>query len=726
MGSRHSPTYAASTVYQNKGSLMVNIPALQNVLLSMASDLRFQLDNRDALSILQFIEKYTKSVPYEDDSAFESWADFLFMDNNTPEVLAQLYHDPNHTDGTLQPHQAFLLAMLTMMEVPQTLFNYYPYAHRNLYYRDLLGLEERSAQASKVAVAVNLSKGVEELRVVKGTRLSAGQDEFGHKLEFSLDDDIFANQSHWSHCYWCYPREEGGAYTSRVFDDKQEWPKNGVRLFDNAVERTRVLTGRVVSSEAFVNEDKEAMTLMFTFSRPVEVSTLRAEISGKDGWVSLTIETLGTSDSLVCRLSSGEEAASGEDVDMPYSVPVVRLSREDGKSLDEVQSLSVDGHPVSAFSQSILTPFGVSDYEHPITDMQIYIGVDTMKVGQTLSLFWHLNSPQMLSTTWEYLSAKGQWESLESDLIDRTKGLSSQGEWSVVLPETSSDETTVMPSGAYWVRARITPIASISDTHVYPWLSGLIVNAMSATLVEAEKVADSFFAEPLAPNTISKPVQLTEGVKGFTQPWISWQGRVKESSLAFFTRIQRQLSHRQRALTWPDMVTLLKTEFPNVLEALTPSEARLTRVPAFKEQALIVLPRAGEQDNDDPLRPMFNAEKLAYMTRYLQALASQWQTPQVVNATYRNVFVSYDVTFKQEVNINYADKQLKKAISDHYMPWASGQSELSVGNTLDYYDLVAHIQRHPFVKHVHNLFLNGSEQSIQGDEDEVLIIQWAE
>ncbi|MGL5698168.1 MAG: hypothetical protein ACRCYL_02530, partial [Kluyvera sp.] len=92
----------------------------------------FLLDNRTAENILQNIYEYTALIPF--DSQGHTWADFFFMADRSPQVLADLLEQDGENDVELLSQQAFLLAFLQLLKTPRMLLNSFPAQHRNLYY----------------------------------------------------------------------------------------------------------------------------------------------------------------------------------------------------------------------------------------------------------------------------------------------------------------------------------------------------------------------------------------------------------------------------------------------------------------------------------------------------------------------------------------------------------------------------------------------------------------
>ncbi|MGF6903057.1 hypothetical protein [Paraburkholderia sp. GAS348] len=395
----------------------------------------------------------------------------------------------------------------------------------------------------------------------------------------------------------------------------------------------------------------------------------------------------------------------------------------------QMKALSVN-YTVTAqaddFVQYLLTPFGYASEIDPgdVSQSQLYLGLSGGKAGDTLSLFWQLESPQTLKINWQYLNQDNQWGSLNDTVVDGTRGLLGSGLWSALLPDDASADVAQMPAGRYWVRALINPPDSGGDTCAYPWFRGITVNSMTATLDAPETLDPGHFLQPLPAGTIARPVAPIPGIEGVEQPWPSIGGQPAETPIQFFQRVAQRLLHRERALTWQDMASLLKTRYANVFGVAIPPVDRITQLPAPTAQTLLVIPVNAKKDNQDRLRPKFSQAHLNDMATYLQTLASSWISIVLVNPTYRDVPIAYDVTFN--VNPDYGYRKLQELLAQHYMPWAwDRQNGVTLGSTLDYYGIIAWIQQQSFVIRVNDMTLDSKKASCEAQESEVLVLTWA-
>uniref|UniRef100_UPI0036DE1737 hypothetical protein n=1 Tax=Photorhabdus sp. RM322S TaxID=3342825 RepID=UPI0036DE1737 len=605
---------------------------LDHKLSAIVPDTAFKLDERSTLDILNWLKAYAENIPFDQDKN-QFWDNFYFIQENHPQQLADIYQNMNQADGYLPAHQAFVLAFLTLLETTNRLLNTFPARHRDLYYRELLGLEPKKAQADKVAIEITLNTENPEFLITQGTLFDAGQDNAGHPLQYASDTDLLANQGKLTDLRW--HRKVGNVWKSAILlsdSDNIEFPKNGIQLFSETSHDLEVQSDHLNWGEADIS--------------------------------SLTHDTF-------------------------------------------------------------------------------YLGFTHVLPGQTLSLYWQSEGVKALNLSWSYLNQKNIWQPINQLVHDQTGNLLDRGIWRTLLPKDASNQAAQMPTGRYWLKAEITNKVEAQD---YPRIKGILYNATTAKLVNAETIEQDHFINGLAAESIKQPVNTSVAISGVTQPWVSWDGHPKETAQTFLTRIPARLSHRNRVLSWGNIVTLLKEQFVSLFDVKYPSASELTKIPAPEEQQLIVIPDSRYKDNDDVLRPELNPARLAEMVKWVSQLSSPWTTIKINNPKYINVNVNYQVAFISGINPAYGHHQLQQELSRKYMPWGENSAiGVTTGNHIDYYSLLATIQQSPLVERVVDLTLekvippvnniSASKDapstptvgnSIEAADDEVLILVWSE
>ncbi len=879
-------------------------------LITAFQDEHFRLDSRTAEQRLNYVFEYAKQIPFAG-SPGNSWGQVLFPggDEDIPR-LAALYNSPETADGQLAPQQVFLLVLLRQLETPVELFNTLQGAHRQLYYRDFLGLKERPAEPDRVVLSFRLKGNTSQLLLPTGTLFDAGQDDQGTLVQYQLDQPLQANQGQLTDVRWCRPHE--GSQFSCVLQDARQglaWPQQGSRLFSaDSNPEVPVITGRVVASDVLaLSEGKR--TIRINFASSPALGEIYAEVSTSSGWVRLTWDE-GYSFSLGAD-APAITSANGLD-GFALATPALKLSRRDGLPVPVVSSIEVkvvhatqvrfrtdsgshsldractpfgqvpvpeasfislmtadwcrkstpiavtltpqwQGLPSQSFNdwyqdyencsvtnqsfivqpkvytengwenlgatipmfadgsgapvgvplslppfsnlpaqasdsadpedwgsrvrlelaghgflhqrfeaqssagtvlnppytpqwknlsveysavdtklgmQYLLTPFGYrdTDTEGGAKDLpQLYLGFSSMQAGQQLSLYWKLQSPQMLVLDFQYLDCANRWRSLNATVADGTGGLFDSGLWTASLPANAANQAPWMPAGRHWIRILVTPPgdADTPETSSYPWLQAVLVNSMTATLSQGETLDVTHFDRPLPAGTIVQAAQTIDGLDSVIQPWPSAGGRAPESSSVFNQRVARQLSHRGRGQSWKDMRALLLEQFPEVHEVYTPTEGGFADPLSSDLQTITVIPGHGHMDNTDPLRPVFNMARLEAMRRYLQDRTSPWVNLALANPIYIEVLGKYEIEFSQTISPEYGYHLLNQILLQRYIPWAwDGRSEAKPGGRLDYYEVLAFIQQQPCVERVVAFTLNDAMRSIECAPTRVLVPRW--
>ncbi|TNH42982.1 hypothetical protein [Photorhabdus luminescens] len=884
---------------------------LENKLSAIVPDTEFKLDERSTLDILNWLKAYAEKIPFDQEKK-QFWDSFYFIQANNPQQLADIYQNVNRADGLLPAHQAFVLAFLKLLETTNRLLNTFPARHRNLYYRELLGLKPKQAQADKVAIGITLNPDSTESLIAQGTLFDAGQDNSGAPLQYASDTDLLANQGELTDLRWY--RKKDDSWLSAIplnLADNIALPENGIRLFSPTPNDIPVLSGYLITSPLFAmpaGERSIKATLASEWTGKSDHIT--AKISSGDNWLSLSVKLINKT-TLELGLSASDVSITPPDAldNMTFDVPVLKLGAAQGPILPKITGIEVsangnrsvlyasDGgieqtdtssfpfgqspslgsgfnliapewygtesatvtitpqwvglpqqnfskwyggyetkpdnsafkvqgylitpqkreklneaqslfngkeapqgqslkftlptmnYPVAdspspnewpasirieldkqdfmhtqywqnptdknvpytpqisalqiqfsakaktgQFSVYPLTPFGRGEAiaETPaLTHEAFYLGFTGVLPGQTLSLYWQLESIKALTLSWFYLSENNSWNKLDKLVDDQTHNLFDRGIWRTLLPQDAANQAAMMPAGRYWLKAEIT---HQTDPQDYPRIKGLLYNATTATLINAEAVEQDHFINGLAADSIKQPANTLVAISSVTQPWASWNGRPPETEQAFLTRLPARLSHRNRVLSWGNIVTLLKEQFISLFDVKYPSASELTKIPAPNTQQLIVIPDSRYKDNDDGLRPKLNPARLAEMVEWIKQLSSPWATIEINNPTYVNVNVNYQVTFIASINSDYGHHQLQQELSRKYMPWGENPAiGVTTGNRIDYYQLLATIQQSPLVARVTDLSITIANrvtgavgESIEATDNEVLILVWPE
>lgn len=335
--------------------------------------------------------------------------------------------------------------------------------------------------------------------------------------------------------------------------------------------------------------------------------------------------------------------------------------------------------------QLVSTPFGWADEDQAYggPTMDVYLGVDGIEPAQLLSLYWLLKSPgRMNSIAWEYLARGERWATLGHELSDETDNWANSGLWTLMWPGDALHEARGMPTGRYWLRARVTPEEmSVNDgVPVLPRLMGLATNVSVATLVDADRVEASHLMSPLAAGSITHAVNAPEGVQQVIQPWASVGGSPPESRQAFNARVAARLRHRERALDTWDLVRLLREHDAGIREVSVWARPRRDNNNAdygrdgTLPQVLVVMPTVLANDSENALMPVYSRARLRGLERWLQARTSPWLKVTCQNPSYRSVRVSWKIKYHAGVSQSYGDQLVRATLERVLRPWMGVES----------------------------------------------------
>jgi hypothetical protein len=596
-------------------NIMSDLEQLKQRLGSGLTDQTFLLEPRTGRDLLNLVAKYTEAMPFAGHGDAD-WNRF-WMAGGTPQELSDIYQHPGLAEKKLPVQQAFLLALLQLLETPRSLLNTLPARHRSLYYRDLLGFAPRAPRPDSVAVSFTLQKNAAPYALPAGSLLDGGQDSAGNSITYQTDDSLLiSGQQLEQLCWTAQVGETWKRYTAIDSTTGVTLPAEGLRFF----------------------------------------------------------------------------TATGKEM--------------------------------------------VTKEQSPV----LYLGFSGTSAQDTLSVYWSVRASSALNVTWWYYQGT-EWASLDAEVQDDTAGLSVSNLWRARLPADShpgGDEA--LEAGYYWIKGTLIENKEEKDenapSEAMPTLQTVLANAMTATLNRAQEIDDQHFAQPLPANTVSQLVTPVAAISDVRQPLPSVGGQPRETEAAMLQRAATRIAHRQRAITWSNMRSLLMDHYPEIFDVRFPDVDKLSRLPALKVQSLMVIPDGRYGDNDDALRPALSDGRLARMAQWLAQYTSLWAAPMLKNPKYIDVTARYRVTFVAGIRPDYGYRQLAVQLQHDYMPWATDRRQaVTPGNQVDYYRLLATLQQSPLVQSVNALVLihdvideTGKPTSVEtqstvtAKDDEVLIL----
>lgn len=157
-----------------------NLPNVQNALLpdtvfSGSSESK-RLDNA-----LLFVNKIFETV--------------FHVTTKIIDASKTYFNDSIYQQQNLSPHIALYLAFIHLYGIEQKELNQLPAKLLDFYYKEVLKIKPKKAVPDQSIVLFELTKGFENFKVNKGTKLLAGKDKQKKELVYTTDKDIVVNKA---------------------------------------------------------------------------------------------------------------------------------------------------------------------------------------------------------------------------------------------------------------------------------------------------------------------------------------------------------------------------------------------------------------------------------------------------------------------------------------------------------------------------------------------------
>ena len=157
------------------------------------------LDGRTKRDLINFIYQLSKQISFYNlinapESDWSGFFNFLKAADGSimsDDELNQLITSRNDWP----PHLALLMAFLGLYAIAQQDMNQLVTKHLNYYYKKVLRLNPKAAQADQVHVTFELNKSVLNYPLEQGTLLDAGKDTSGQPLRYSIDNEMIIDRA---------------------------------------------------------------------------------------------------------------------------------------------------------------------------------------------------------------------------------------------------------------------------------------------------------------------------------------------------------------------------------------------------------------------------------------------------------------------------------------------------------------------------------------------------
>ncbi len=299
-----------------------------------------------------------ESAPYVDaighpQQRYEQIFDAL-SDNLLVGAIGQLYaglerirreagsqlEDSLRNDAGHAPQHGLWLAFLALFRYPLDELNQFSARHRDFYFREVLRLQPRPAQANQVHVLFGLASGHEAHLLRAGTLLRAGKDALGKPLSYALDDDLVVNRARVAALHSLQLRRGGStaqpsvlalaslepnSATTESADAAAGWP-----AFGSPQSPPARIGFAIADRKLFLREGERTIRLQIELERALPATTPLprwiVRLSGAEGWITLDGDRRVSSRLIASTSSTTEPIAASAIVLRPGAVgPMTQL-----------------------------------------------------------------------------------------------------------------------------------------------------------------------------------------------------------------------------------------------------------------------------------------------------------------------------------------------------------------------------------------------------------------
>ena len=341
-----------------------------------------------------------------------------------------------------------------------------------------------------------------------------------------------------------------------------------------------------------------------------------------------------------------------------------------------------------------------------INNGELFVGFENAEPDTVVTVLFQVadgsSNPlkNMVTVSWYYL-ADNEWIKFESrNVIDRTNNFTQSGIVTLTLSSDITNQNTAFEKGLHWIKAVVE-----KDIDAVCELILIQAQAVSVTLIQDE-TAQVEFRQLIPANTISKLIESDAKVKTITQPFISFNGRIRESDEHYYVRVSERLRHKQRAISIWDYEHILLEQFPQLykVKCLNHSgfyEDKGTNI--FCENlpghvTIVPLPDLKNNTHANLLKPYTPIGVLNNINEYLKKATSPFVKLHINNPQFEEIQLDFKVQFYDNLDVSFYTQLLNQEIEKFLCPWAYSQDvEIPFGSKIQKSVLLNFIEERPYV-----------------------------
>jgi hypothetical protein len=333
---------------------------------------------------------------------------------------------------------------------------------------------------------------------------------------------------------------------------------------------------------------------------------------------------------------------------------------------------------------------------------ELYIGISGLVPPQNLSLLFQMAEgsadPQEERQTvrWSYL-ASNNWESFDDDRIlsDSTDDLTTSGIITFDIPKSATSGNTLMSADNHWLRASLPgKTGAVCET------IDVIAQAVRASF-ENNGNDPAFLEESLPKETISK-LQVKEAeIKGVSQPYASFGGRIKEQSSEYYRRVSERLRHKSRAINIWDYERLVLEQFPTIYKVKCINHTSTCSEMAPGSVMIVPISNVRNKNAVDLLKPSTSVNMLDEIKVYISKIMPPFVDLKVMNPCYEEIYVKFKVEFQKDRDRGLYSQKLNGDIKKFLSPWAYEEgADISFGGSVHGSYIINFIEEREYVDYI--------------------------
>lgn len=208
----------------------------------------------------------------------------------------------DYKEGDIDPHLALFVCFLKLLEHSKSRFNEITKRHLDFYYKNILDLKKQDSTPDSVYAIFELAKNAGQQLIEEGTALDAGKDSLGNPKAYHVEEETLINKislgslksTFQDNLGWYMAPEPKSAdgQGAEIDSESQSWLPFGDSSYASAE-----YGFSLASPSLKMSEGPRSITLKFQLAKALNFPMIKAEvvealkfkITGKSGWIELSV-----------------------------------------------------------------------------------------------------------------------------------------------------------------------------------------------------------------------------------------------------------------------------------------------------------------------------------------------------------------------------------------------------------------------------------------------------